>query len=80
MTPFDPDWPEMKFDTINLIFMSKIIIPQVFMTQAHMSHRELIFKPKSKIWPQMTPCCQILSKLLLHPSLKLIESIDNKKN
>ena len=52
----------------------------VFMTQAYMSRRQLTFKQKSKIWPQMTPNCQILSKLLLHSTLKFIESIDHKKN
>ena len=80
MTPFDPDWPKIKFDTDNVFIMTKFTIPEVFMTQADMSHREVIFKPKSKIWPQMTPRCQIFLKLLLHPSLKFTESIDNKKN
>ena len=50
------------------------------MTHAYMSHRKVIFKSKSKIGPQMTPRLQISSKLLLHPSLKSIESVDNKKN
>ena len=80
MTPFDPKWPQVKFDTASLFKISNNIIPEVFMTQAYMSHRKGIFKPKSKIWPQMTPRCQIFSKLLLHPSLKFTESIDNKKN
>ena len=28
---------------------------KIFMTQAHISHCELFFKRKSKIWPQKTP-------------------------
>ena len=55
MTPFDPGWPKMKFDTGNVFITSNYISTEVFMTQACMSHRERIFKSKSKIWPQMTP-------------------------
>ena len=80
MTPFDLNRPKMIFDTDNVFIISKFTIPEVFMTQADMSHREVIFKPKSKIWPQMTPRCQIFSKLLFHPSLEFTESIDNKKS
>ena len=50
------------------------------MTEVYMSHHKLIFKPKSKIWPQMTPSRRILSKLLFQRSLKLTESIDYKQN
>ena len=44
-----------------------------------MSYRKLMFKQKSKIRPQITLSCQILSTLLFHPSLKFIESIDYEK-
>ena len=80
MTPFDPKWPQIKFDTASVFIISNNIIPEVFMTQAYMSHRKGIFKPKSKIWPHMTPGFQILSKLLFHPRLKFTELIDGKQN
>ena len=48
MTLFDLDSPEMKFETIIGFIMSNIIIPDVFMTHAIMSHRKRIFKPKLK--------------------------------
>ena len=50
------------------------------MTEVYISHHKVIFKPKSKIWPQMTPSRRILSKLLFQRSLKLTESIDYKQN
>ena len=55
MTPFDPKWPKMKFDTMIAFIVSNYIYPDVFMTNRAMSHRKRIFWSKSKIWPQMTP-------------------------
>ena len=55
MTPFDPKWPKMKFDTGNVFIRSNYINTLIIRIQAHMSHRKRIFKPKSRIWPRMTP-------------------------
>ena len=58
MTPFDPKWPKMKFDTTMVFIVSDYIYPDVFMTYRAMSHRKRFFFVKIEdftsndpIWP-----------------------------
>ena len=79
MTPFDPKWPKMKFDTGNVFIRSNYINTLIIRIQAHMSHRKRIFKPKSRIWPQMTPFDIWPSKVSMRNSHMPNESIGVKK-
>ncbi len=80
MTPFDPKWPKMKFDTTIVFVVSNYIYPDVFMTNRAMSHRKRIFWSKSKIWPQMTPFDLGVLRPSIHPKLMSNEHIGIKKS
>ena len=80
MTPFDPKWPKMKFDTSNVFIISNYIYTEIFMTQTYMSHRKRIFRPKFKIWPQMTSFDLTVLRPSMHPKLMSNEQIDIKKS
>ena len=60
MTPFDPWYLKIKFDTSTGFIISKIIFPVLDMTKAYMIHRKQIFRHTAKLWPQMTLKDQIL--------------------
>ena len=79
MTPFDPKWPQVKFDTASLFITSNNIIAEVFMTQAYMSHLKRIFKPKFQIWPQVTPLNLEVTRLNLPVEVMLDKHIEIKK-
>ena len=80
MTPFDPKWPKMKFDTANVFISSNYTNDEVFMTHAYMSHRKRIFWSKFKIWPQLTPFDLAVLRPSMHPKLMSNEQIGIKKS
>ena len=80
MTPFDPKWPKIKFDTGHVFIWSNYIYTEVFMTQVYMSHRKRIFKPKFKIWPQMTPLDLEVTRPNFPGRVMSNKHIDSKKS
>ena len=77
MTPFDLKWPKMKFDLSNVFIISNYIYTEIFMTQTYMSHRKRIFRPKFKIWPQMTSFDLTVFRHSMHPKLMSNKQIGN---